>query len=126
MIAADVALLASGTATLEAMLCKCPMVVGYRISPLTYSLVKTLHLVKTNRYALPNILAGQSLVPELIQSDCTADRLSAEILNWLCDPQRAMALQPIYRKLHMSLRQDASERAADAVAAILEPVPLPT
>ncbi len=78
MIAADVVVLASGTATLEAMLVKRPMVVGY-VNELTYRLVKALGLIKVDRFALPNILAGRDLAPELMQHDCTPDKLAAAI-----------------------------------------------
>ena len=74
MIAAEVTLLASGTAALECMLCKSPMVVGYRMKPLTYFLAK--HLVKTPYISLPNLLADEMLVPEMIQEDCTAEKLT--------------------------------------------------
>src|SRR5690606_37141427 len=86
LAAADVVLLASGTATLETMLSKRPMVVGYRVAPLTYRLVKALGLLKVDRYALPNILAGKDLAPELMQDDCTPEALSAAVLHWLDDP----------------------------------------
>jgi lipid-A-disaccharide synthase len=116
MIAADVVLLASGTATLEAMLCKRPMVVGYRVSPISYRIAKMLRMLKTNRFALPNILASEDLVPELMQDECTAENLAAAVLHWLHNPQAADALQSRYRELHLQLRQDASARAAEAVA----------
>lgn len=119
MIASDVVLLASGTATLEAMLAKRPMVVGYRISPLTYRIVTVLGLLKTRRYALPNVLAEADLVPELMQNDCTSENLAREVLRWFQHPQTAAALQPRYQELHQRLRQDASARAADAIADLL-------
>lgn len=121
MIASDVVLLASGTATLEAMLCKRPMVVGYRIAPLTYRIVKGLGLLKVERYALPNVLAGEDIAPELMQDDCTPEQLSAAILRWFREPDAVAALQPIYVRLHEQLRQDASASAADAVAALVAP-----
>ncbi|MBB4129391.1 lipid-A-disaccharide synthase [Xanthomonas sp. 3075] len=119
MLAADVVLLASGTATLEAMLVKRPMVVGYKVAPLTYRIVKTLGLLKVNRYALPNILANDDLAPELMQDDCTPERLSAALLDWFTHPDKVAALQPRYLALHAELRRDASARAADAVAGLL-------
>lgn len=119
MIAGDVVLLASGTATLEAMLCKRPMVVGYRIAPLTYRIVKGLGLLKVERYALPNVLAGKDIAPELMQDDCTPERLSAAVLHWFREPEAVAALQPTYVRLHEELRQDASASAAAAVAGLI-------
>ena len=120
LFAADATLLASGTAALEAMLAKQPMVVGYRIAPLTYRIVKALGLLKTERYALPNVLAGRDLAPELMQDDCTPERLANALLHWLHDPAAVAALQPEYLRLHEALRRDASASAADAVAELLD------
>ena len=119
MIAADVVLLASGTATLETMLAKRPMVVGYRIAPSTYRIVKMLGLLKVDRYALPNVLAGDTIAPELMQDDCTPDNLAAAVLDWFRDPAAVSALEPVYRDLHLALRRDASASAADAVAGLV-------
>lgn len=116
MVAADVVLLASGTATLEAMLAKRPMVVGYRIAPSTHRIVRMLGLLKVDRYALPNVLAGTTIAPELMQDDCTADRLAAEVLAWFRNPDAVAALAPVYRDLHVALRRDASATAALAVS----------
>ena len=120
MIAADTTLLASGTAALEAMLCKQPMVVGYRIAPLTYRIVKSLGLLKVDRYALPNVLAGEDLAPELMQDNCTPEKLAAAVLHWLRNPQAVAALQPRYRELHEQLRRDASASAAAAIAELVQ------
>lgn len=120
MTAADVVLLASGTATLEAMLAKRPMVVGYRIAPSTYRIVRALGLLKVDRYALPNVLAGTTIAPELMQDDCTPARLAEAVLAWFGDPAAVLALEPVYRDLHLALRRDASASAADAVAGLLE------
>ncbi|MBF6022909.1 lipid-A-disaccharide synthase [Lysobacter niastensis] len=120
MTASDVILLASGTATLEAMLAKRPMVVAYRVSPTTYALVKGLGLLKVDSYSLPNVLAGERLVPELMQGDCEPSKLSGAVLHWLRDPGAVQALLPRYRELHLQLRRDASARAAEAVAELLE------
>lgn len=120
MVAADVVLLASGTATLEAMLAKRPMVVGYRIAPSTYRIVKALGLLKVDRYALPNVLAGTTIAPELMQDDCTPERLAAAVRGWFDDPAAVAALEPVYRDLHLTLRRDASASAAEAIAGLVQ------
>ncbi len=117
MIAADVVLLASGTAALEAMLCKRPMVVGHRIAASTYRLVKGLGLLKSRFVSLPNVLAGEALVPELLQEHCTPPKLAAAVLAWFRDPEAVAALRPRFRAIHETLRRDASARAAEAVLA---------
>lgn len=119
MAAADVVLLASGTATLEAMLAKRPMVVGYRVARSTQAIVKALGLLKVDRYALPNVLAGEDLVPELMQDDCTPEKLAAAVLGWLRDPGAAAALEPRFRAIHTTLRRDASARAADVIETLV-------
>jgi lipid-A-disaccharide synthase len=116
MVASDAVLLASGTAALEAMLCKRPMVVGHRIAPLTYRIVRLLGLLKSAHVSLPNVLAGEALVPELLQEDCTPANLHAALLRWFRDPAAVAALQPRFLAIHRTLRRDASARAADAVA----------
>ena len=121
MIASDVVLLASGTAALEAMLCKRPMVIGHRISALTYRIVKLFGLLKSAHVSLPNVLAGKTLVPELLQDQCTADNLHRALLHWFTDADAVAALQPRFLALHESLRCDASARAAEAVAEVLQP-----
>lgn len=119
MIASDVILLASGTATLEAMLAKRPMVVAYKVSPLTYRLVKGLGMLKVDHYALPNVLAGQAVVPELMQHECTPDKLAAATLRWLHDEAASKALQPRFLALHQQLRRDASAQAAQAIVELV-------
>ena len=119
MIAGDVVLLASGTAALEAMLCKRPMVVGHRIAPMTHAIVRGLGLLKSRFVSLPNILAGEALVPELLQDDCTAPKLRDAVLAWFREPEAAIALRPRFRALHEALRRDASARAADAIAELV-------
>ena len=125
MRASDVILLASGTATLEAMLAKRPMVVAYKVAALTYALVKGLGMLKVDHYSLPNVLAGERVVPELMQHDCTADKLAATTLALLRDPAAEAALADRFRGLHAQLRQDASARAADAVAELIRPEAAP-
>ncbi len=119
LYASDTVLLASGTATLEAMLAKRPMVVGYRVAPLTYRIVKALGLLKVDRYALPNVLAGRDLAPELMQDECTPQKLADAVLHWFRHPEAVDALQSEYLGLHQQLRQNASARAADSVAGLL-------
>ena len=119
MIASDVVLLASGTATLEAMLAKRPMVVAYKVAPLTYTLVKGLGMLKVKNYSLPNVLAGERIVPELMQRDCTPQKLAQATLTMLRDGEAMERIGPRFRELHLQLRQDASARAADAVAELL-------
>ena len=123
MIASDVVLLASGTAALEAMLCKRPMVVGHRIAPLTYRIVKLFGLLKSAHVSLPNVLAGDTLVPELLQDDCTPGKLHAALLHWFRDADATAALQPRFLAIHEELRRDASVRAADAIAGLLARTP---
>jgi lipid-A-disaccharide synthase len=121
MIASDAVLLASGTAALEAMLCKRPMVVGHRIAPLTYRIVRLFGLLKSAHVSLPNVLAGETLIPELLQDDCTPDKLHAALLRWFHDADAAATLQPRFLALHEALRRDASRQAAAAVAGLLQP-----
>lgn len=117
MQAADVILLASGTATLEAMLLKKPMVVAYRMSPLSYFIAK--RLIKTDFIALPNLLAGRLLVPEFIQEKATPDALSHAVLTYLNDPQKTQTLEHEFQVLHQQLRLNASEQAAHAIKELL-------
>jgi lipid-A-disaccharide synthase len=95
------------------------MVVGYRIAPLTHWIVRSFGLLRVERYALPNVLAGADLVPELMQDECTAEQLAAAVLRWFRDPAAVAALLPRYHELHDALRRDASRGAADAIAALL-------
>jgi len=119
MIAADAVLLASGTAALEAMLAKRPMVVAYRLAALTYRIVTGLGMLETNRYSLPNVLAGRDLVPELMQGACTPQALAAALLPALRERHPPVALLAEYRHLHLELRRDASRSAAAAVSALI-------
>ena len=115
--AADVVLLASGTASLEAMLLKRPMVVTYRLSPLTYVLAR--RLVRVGWVALPNLLAGRDLVPELLQDAATPERLGVAVLRYLEQPALAAALREEFLALHRLLRRGADERAAEATLELL-------
>jgi len=117
MAAADVVLLASGTATLEAMLLKRPMVVAYRVAPATAWLAR--RLVTLRYFALPNLLAGRQLVPEFFQEAATAPHLGASVLNWLADSHGVEKLTREFETLHELLRRNASEQAAAAIAGLM-------
>ncbi len=118
MVAADAVLLASGTAALEAMLAKRPMVVAYRIAPLTHFIVKAFGLLKVNRYSLPNVLAGDALVPERMQGDCTAEHLAADVGRALREGL-SPAQQLRFDGLHESLREPQPGAAGNAVGELL-------
>lgn len=117
MTASDAALLASGTAALECMLAKCPMVVAYRLNTLTWWLAK--RLVKTPYISLPNLLANRTLVPELLQDACEPNNLSAALAPLLFDQaQRAHQVQAFYQ-LHEQIRCHADRQAADAILELM-------
>ncbi len=113
LTACDAALLASGTAALEAALLKKPMVVGYRFSALTYWLGKW--LVKTPWFSLPNILAQREVVPELMQYDLSPERAARETLAMLTDPQRRQDCIETFHRLHADLARQADQQAAQAL-----------
>ncbi|MFC0667270.1 lipid-A-disaccharide synthase [Azotobacter chroococcum] len=115
LAACDAVLIASGTATLEALLYKRPMVVAYRLAPLTYKVAR--HLVKTPFFSLPNLLAGRALVPELLQERATPEAL-AEALMPLLEIGREQA--ECFDAIHRSLRRDASHQAAESVLELAE------
>ena len=115
MVAADAVLLASGTAALEAMLAKRPMVVAYRLAALTYRIVTGLRLLKVARYSLPNHLAGRDLVAERMQEDCTPASLADALLPFLQARSMAPELLAEYERLHRLLGGDADRNAAAAV-----------
>lgn len=117
MAAADVALLASGTATLECMLVKTPMVVSYRLATLTYWLMRW--LIKVPYVALPNLLAGRQLVPELLQHRAVPSLICDAMLKEL-EVGRRSELQERFRELHLAIRADADERAASAACALIQ------
>lgn len=116
MIASDAAILASGTAALECMLAKCPMVVGYRMKPSTFWLAK--RLVKTPYVSLPNLLAGRELVKELLQEECEPHALAAALEPLLHAGPERDALLTTFGELHQQIRWNADEQAADAVLEI--------
>lgn len=117
MAAADVVLLASGTVALEALLLKKPMVVAYKMAPLTFKLLSW--LVKTSWISLPNLLAQKSLIPEILQNEATPEKLSAAVMHYFENPDEAIALSHTFSQMHLELKRDASARAADAIARLI-------
>jgi lipid-A-disaccharide synthase len=111
--AADVALVASGTATLEAALARCPMVVTYKVKPLTYWLVKRKALLPY--FSLPNVLAGEFIVPEILQDDATPQSLAQALGNWLDHKEARAALRQRFAEIHRSLAVGHEERVIEAL-----------
>ncbi len=120
LIAADVVMVASGTASLEAALCKRPMVVVYRLGELTVWILRRLSLVKTKFFAQPNLLADRRVVGEYFQQDIVPQSIGAELLMWLDDAERRSALEAEFSRIHAGLRRGAGARAAQAIVALLE------
>lgn len=119
LVAADAALVTSGTASLESALLGCPLVVAYRASALSLALVRGLRLIRIRHFALPNLLTPTPVVPEFLQAEVTAARLGPALERLLTDPAARATQQEEFGKLHALLRCDASRRAAEAVAALL-------
>ena len=119
LIAADVALVASGTATLEAALCRRPMVVVYRLGRATAWALRRLRLVKSRYFAQPNLLAERRLVGEYFQDDIIPESIGAELLMWLDDAARRAELVEQFARIHASLRRGASASAARAILGLL-------
>ena len=116
MESADAILLASGTTALEGMLFKKPMVVSYRLGALTYALVSP--FIKTPFVSIPNLLAGEMLVPELIQSTATAEALAAAVINAL-DTDKNQALIARFDSMHEVLAVDSAALGAEAIRKLL-------
>ena len=119
MMVAEATLLASGTAALECMLCKSPMVVGYKMKPLTYWLAK--RLVKTPYVSLPNLLANEMLVPEMLQEECTPEKLAEKLALYLGESavENRRVLIDRFTALHELVRKNADKQAAQAVVDLL-------
>ncbi|WP_225639152.1 lipid-A-disaccharide synthase [Candidatus Profftia sp. (ex Adelges kitamiensis)] len=117
MYASNAALLASGTAALECMLAKCPMVIGYRMNPVTFWLAE--RLVKIDYVSLPNLLARRKIFEELLQYNCQPRKLAAALLPLLKDDQSTKVLQKTLLELHKSICCGANEQAADAVLSLV-------
>ena len=118
LAAADLALVASGTATLEAALFKTPMVIAYRQSPLSWALMRT--MLYLPYVGMPNILAGEKLVPELLQGDAGPAALAGALLALLRDTAARKRQVERFHEIHQQLRQNAAQKAADAILNILD------
>jgi len=117
--AANVVLVASGTASLEAALCKRPMVVVYRLGALTGWVLTRLNLVKSKFFAQPNLLADRRVVGEYFQDQIIPESIGAELLMWLDDTERRSALEREFSRIHADLRRGAGTRAAQAILDLL-------
>lgn len=117
MAAADIVVVTSGTATLETMLYKKPMVIAYRMSSFAHQVVK--RLVKVPYAGLPNLLANQLVVPELIQDAVKPETISQHILDYLDHPEKVEALQEKFTEIHQSLRADSASCIFEAVSTIM-------
>ena len=113
MTAADCLLMASGTASLEGMLLKKPMVVAYRMAPISYAIIS--RMLKAPYISLPNLLAEKELVPEILQNDVRPDRLFAEILRLLNSNDDRQEILDTWQSIHLDLQRDANATAATAV-----------
>lgn len=118
MAAANTILIASGTATLEALLLKKPMVVAYRVSKITYWIAKK--MVKTRFISLPNLLANRQVVPEYIQDEATPEKLAHALLEQLQNKAEQTVIESSFREIHHQLKQGANERAAEVVLGLIK------
>ncbi|WP_040460953.1 lipid-A-disaccharide synthase [Vreelandella stevensii] len=122
MVASDAVLLTSGTAALEAMLCHRAMVVAYKMAPATHWLAQ--RLVKTAWISLPNLIAQESVVPELIQHAASPEAIAQQVGELLEEASTRQALEERFAAMHAALQRNASQRAAQAVAALAAGQPL--
>ncbi|MBV8801829.1 MAG: lipid-A-disaccharide synthase [Gammaproteobacteria bacterium] len=111
--AADIVLVTSGTATLETLLFKKPMIIAYRMSPITFSIAR--RLVKLSYIGLPNLLADECIVPEFIQNNATPENLCDALLDYLDHPEKMDLLKEKFNLIHQQLRCNASQQAALAI-----------
>ena len=122
MVASDVVLLASGTAALEAMLCHRTMLVAYKMAPATHWLAK--RMVKTQWVSLPNLIAQETLVPELIQDAASPEAIAGQLSAMLADEDSRHALEARFAQMHATLQRNASRRAAEAISLLAAGQPL--
>jgi len=121
MSAADVVLLASGTAVLEAAMLRKPAVATYRVNSLTYWIGQSLlRLVKLSHFTLPNLLIEEPLVPEFIQNDAKPGPIAEAVVALLDDPQQRQSISERFDRLRNELALDADQHAADAVLGLAQ------
>ena len=120
LAAADVVLCASGTATLEGLLSKRPMVIGYKLHWLTFAIIKWFKLMKIKHYALANIISGEVLAPEFIQNDCTPNALANEVMRFFKDEKLRQTIAQRYTDIHREMMVDTDRLIADAVDDVLQ------
>jgi lipid-A-disaccharide synthase len=118
MEAANVVIVASGTATLEAALLKKPMVITYRMSNLSWQLLKRMRLQPY--VGLPNVLAGKFVVPELLQDDATPEKLAQATLDLVNDKEKLAEIKKEFTDIHQQLKQNTAEKAAAAILSHLK------
>ncbi|MGH8745245.1 MAG: lipid-A-disaccharide synthase, partial [Burkholderiales bacterium] len=118
LAAADIALVASGTASLEAALFKTPMVIAYRMSPVTWALMR--RMIRLPYVGLPNILAKEALVPEFLQNRATPGALSAALAELMHDTETRRRQIARFRAIHLNLQQNTAQKAADVVLGVLD------
>ncbi len=121
LASADVALATSGTVTLEAMLYKTPMVVAYKLSKISYQIAK--RMVKIRYFSLPNIIANQALVPELLQHQVTPEALTSELLALLNHPELRASLQQQFTQLHHAIQANTVEKLTEVFRQYLPHLP---
>jgi lipid-A-disaccharide synthase len=119
LAACDVALVASGTATLEAALFKRPMVIAYNMHWISWLIMRRKKMQPW--VGLPNILCGEFVVPELLQEQATPQALASAVLAWLDSPEKIRQLEQRFTALHQELLRDTSQLASQAISQVLAP-----
>lgn len=122
LTAADMALIASGTATFEGLLCECPMVVGYKLHWLSHRLITGLKLLRIENVAMANLLSEEAMAPEFIQERCEPEHLIPAVMKMFQQPELIEPVREHYRQIHQDLIMDTNKRAAAAVLALLDNV----
>jgi lipid-A-disaccharide synthase len=116
LAACNLTLIASGTATLEAALCKRPMVIAYHMPWLSWQIMRRKQLQPW--VGLPNILCGEFVVPELLQEAATPEALAQGLLDWLAAPEKVLTLEQRFRSMHAELQRDTATIACDVIEAL--------